>query len=60
MEYLILPTVTLAIIVPYVLYQILSEIKKIKVVVSSSNAEIKELNATMKYLKRKYHESGEV
>jgi hypothetical protein len=59
MEYLIFPTIFLAITVPFILIQILNEVKKTNIIATSSNSEIKELNATMKYLKRKYRESNE-
>jgi hypothetical protein len=59
MEYLIFPTIILAITVPFILIQILNEVKKTNIIATSSNSEIKELNATMKYLKRKYRESNE-
>lgn len=47
----------LLIVIPMLLISILIEVKKIRMISESSNLVFKELNATMKYLKRKFNES---
>ena len=47
------------IMVPVFIFLISKRVKQMLNVIESSQSEIKELNASIKYLKRKYNESSE-
>ncbi|PKG82913.1 hypothetical protein CXF85_12060 [Colwellia sp. 75C3] len=51
--------ILLWITVPVFVFLISKRVKQMLTVIESSQSEIKELNASIKYLKRKYNESNE-